>query len=226
LKKPKLTNKITSISKTVSAVAVEELKSAELAIIKVAQSDFFADEITKLKQGQRCSNSARENERSDRQTSLKGLSRFSKLDPFLDPDSIISLGGRIQHASLSDQVKYPIILPRKCHVTEMVIRFYHGRVAHQGRGLTTNAIRSLASWSLVVVRQCLSSYLSVLYAGSCDLLRKVRKWLICQLTVWNQLHPLHTAGSICWPILHYGKTKRIEKIRSTVYMFVMPCSTR
>ncbi|XP_060607803.1 uncharacterized protein LOC132759944 [Ruditapes philippinarum] len=159
---------VTSLVSLKGTGSNEQSREPELAIIKVVQSEFFANEITALKQGQRCSNSAIENERSDRHTSLKGLSRLSKLDPFLDPGSIIRVGGRIQHASLSDQVKYPIILPRKCHVTEMVIRFYHGRVAHQGRGLTTNAIRSAGFW----VIGC-SSAVSFLLS-KCVICRKLR----------------------------------------------------
>ncbi len=38
--------------------------------------------------------------------------------------------------------KYPVILPKKGHVTELIIRHAHEKVAHGGRGMTLNAIRN------------------------------------------------------------------------------------
>ena len=56
------------------------------------------------------------------------------------------VGGRIKHATVPRDVKFPIILPRSSHVTELIIRHYHEKVAHQGRGIMLNEIRSNGIW--------------------------------------------------------------------------------
>ena len=43
-------------------------------------------------------------------------------------------------------MKHPIILPRKGHVTDLIVRFFHERVCHQGRGITSNEIRANGFW--------------------------------------------------------------------------------
>ena len=39
-------------------------------------------------------------------------------------------------------VKFPVVLPRKGHVTQIVICHFHHKTKHQGRGITTQAIGS------------------------------------------------------------------------------------
>ena len=43
-------------------------------------------------------------------------------------------------------IKHPCILPKKGHVTELIICHFHQKVAHQGRGMTHNSIRSSGFW--------------------------------------------------------------------------------
>ena len=56
------------------------------------------------------------------------------------------VGGRLRHASLSDDVKFPIILPRDSHVTMLSVKHFHESTSHQGKGMTLNAIRSNGFW--------------------------------------------------------------------------------
>jgi hypothetical protein len=69
-----------------------------------------------------------------------------KLSPFLDEVGLLRVGGRIQHADVSTAMKHPVILPRKHHITTLVIRHFHETVCHQGRGMTINAIRENGFW--------------------------------------------------------------------------------
>lgn len=39
-----------------------------------------------------------------------------------------------------------MILPRKSHITNLLIRHFHERIQHQGRGMTTNEIRANGYW--------------------------------------------------------------------------------
>ena len=52
----------------------------------------------------------------------------------------------IRRASLPEDIKHPCILPRKGHVTELIICHHHQKVEHQGRGMTYNSIRSSGFW--------------------------------------------------------------------------------
>ena len=77
---------------------------------------------------------------------MKRASSLYQLDPFLDADGILRVGGRIGRASLSYSAKHPVIIPRKGHVTELIICHHHQLVEHQGRGITLNKIRSAGYW--------------------------------------------------------------------------------
>lgn len=73
---------------------------------------------------------------------MKKMSPIRRLDPFMDQDGILRVGGRIRHADLPVQEKHPLILPKKGYVTELVIRHHHAKIHHQGRGITHASIRS------------------------------------------------------------------------------------
>lgn len=92
-------------------LTVEDLESAERAIIRAVQVKPFRKEITTLKnikQGNTDSESrlfARQ-----RKSSMKTCSSFYKLNPFVDVDGISRVGGRLRRSTLADDIKFPIIL--------------------------------------------------------------------------------------------------------------------
>ena len=73
---------------------------------------------------------------------MKKTSAIRRLDPFKDQYGIIRVGGRIRHADVPYDEKHPVILPKKGHVTELVIRHHHTKNRHQGRGITHAGIRA------------------------------------------------------------------------------------
>ena len=73
-------------------------------------------------------------------------SSINKLDPFIDGHGVLRVGGRLKHADLSDKVKHPVILPKGSHMTSLIIKYYHERSKHQGKGITLNEIRSHGFW--------------------------------------------------------------------------------
>ena len=81
------------------------------------------------------------------------------LDPFLDSGGILRVGGRMNRAQLDMNVKHPIVLPKKCHVSELVIRHCHERVCHQGRGMTINEVRASGFW-IIGLSSAVSSQIS------------------------------------------------------------------
>ena len=123
--------------------AVDEKRSLELMIFKKLQERDFATEIQYLK-------------KMNRDNSRKG--RFYKLDPFIDANGILRVGGRLRRSSMPFDVKHPIILPRNSHVTNLIIQHYHEKIAHQGRGFTINEIRSNGFW-IIGVSKAVASYI-------------------------------------------------------------------
>ena len=72
---------------------IAELENVEKIIIKLVQHSEFAEKLSKLKQE-------------------KPVSKWSKLltlNPFLDKDRILRVGGRLKHSGLSYGQKYPVI---------------------------------------------------------------------------------------------------------------------
>ena len=77
---------------------------------------------------------------------MKKTSNLYTLDPFLDENGVLRVGGRLKHTDLSTAANYPAILPKKGHMTDLIISHCHDFVEHQGRGMTHNKIRSSGFW--------------------------------------------------------------------------------
>ncbi|XP_060081073.1 uncharacterized protein LOC132560424 [Ylistrum balloti] len=145
-------------------VSVEDLQNAEVAIVKLVQENAFKEDIELL----RASEMSSDNCDQKRKCRLKGTSSLCGLDPFLDERGILRVGGRIRQGEFSTEMKHPVILPRKAHITELVVRHFHQIVRHQGRGITTNEIRANGFWII----GCSSAVSSCIY--KCVTCRKLR----------------------------------------------------
>ena len=96
---------------------------------------------------------------------MKKTSSLYRLDPFPDKDGVLRVGGRIRNALVSYEIKHPVILPSKGHVTTLLVRYHHQRIRHQGRGMTLNDLRSHGYWVI---------------GGSSSVSRCISKCVICQ----------------------------------------------
>ena len=74
-----------------------------------------------------------------KERSLNKASALCSLDPFIDGKGILRVGRRIGSSRLHEEYMYPMILPKKSKVTELIIKLYHLKVAQ--RGITLNEIR-------------------------------------------------------------------------------------
>jgi hypothetical protein len=63
---------------------------------------------------------------------VKKTSPLCKLDPFLD-GGILRVGGRISRSTVSEDIKYPIIVPRKSHLAKLIIHEEREVTGHSGR---------------------------------------------------------------------------------------------
>ena len=120
---------------TQSVTSPDERQKVEIAIIQMLQRQVFRKEIKSLKKPP---------------TDVKGetseTSPLHKLDPFLDEEGTLRVGGRLKQSSLLYGVKHPIILPQKSHVTTLIVKHFHEKAKHQGKGITMNEIRSNGFW--------------------------------------------------------------------------------
>ncbi len=79
------------------------------------------------------------------------------------------MGGRLCDASAPNSVKHPVIIPKEHHLTKLLIADCHEKMAHQGKGLTINEIRSRGFWITGVNRTVAS------FVRQCVRCRKLRR---------------------------------------------------
>lgn len=100
-----------------------ELTRSKYYWIKQSQKRVFADELAALVS----------NKSVHRNSCLKTL------NPFLDDFGVIRVGGKLAYAPISSAKKYPIVLPSKCKVTNLIFEMEHKRLLHIGpQGLLAN----------------------------------------------------------------------------------------
>ena len=153
------------------AVEVEDLRQAELEIIRLVQMRAFETEIKTLQSLKIHEDMSDRKVARNRNKTLKHTSSIYRLDPFLDVHGIMRVGGRIHRAELSSNIRHPAILPRKAHITNLVIRHFHEQSEHQGRGMTTNEIRENGFW-IIGCSSAVSEYIF-----KCVKCRKLRSQL-------------------------------------------------
>ncbi|XP_049319056.1 uncharacterized protein LOC125780640 [Astyanax mexicanus] len=141
-------------ARSCKATSLEERREAELFIIKMVQEATFSKEIQYLLR--------------HKETQVKG-NRLYRLSPFIDEQGILRVGGRLTHAALHPHIKHPAVLPKDSYVSALLVKHYHEKVLHQGRGMTLNALRSSGIWML----GCSKAVSSHVY--NCTTCRKFRR---------------------------------------------------
>nr|XP_041631965.1 uncharacterized protein LOC121502439 [Drosophila kikkawai]XP_041631966.1 uncharacterized protein LOC121502439 [Drosophila kikkawai] len=76
--------------------------------------------------------------RADKEIEQKN--KILRLNPLLDKDGILRVGGRLQNSNLRFDVQHPIILD-KCHITKLIIEKAHKETLHGGINLMRNQIQ-------------------------------------------------------------------------------------
>ncbi|KAI7789362.1 hypothetical protein IRJ41_022847, partial [Triplophysa rosa] len=101
-----------------NAPTVEELSCAEKVIIKAIQQETYVQEYKNLETGDKIS----------KKSILKGL------DPFIDADGLLSVGGRLTEAQIGLEVKKTRIIPGKHHVATLLVKHHHQKGAVRAAG--------------------------------------------------------------------------------------------
>ena len=107
-----------------SYLTTEELLWADHYWILYSQQDHFSPEIESLRLN----------------STIPESSSLFPLHPFIDSNGVVRVGGRIQNAKISYDLKHPIILHGKQPVTRLIISTEHLRLLHGGPTLVTASL--------------------------------------------------------------------------------------
>ncbi|XP_025829218.1 uncharacterized protein LOC112904129 [Agrilus planipennis] len=138
--------KLSKVGETLCSgiLTVEELNVALYTLVKLVQSQTFAQEISDLSVS----------------NEVNSKSKLLKLNPFIDSEGILRVGGRIKHSNFSYEKKFPAILPIRGKLSLLIVQREHIRLLHAGPQNLLASIRDrfwiLSGRNLVrkVVRNC------------------------------------------------------------------------
>ncbi|GFX57039.1 integrase catalytic domain-containing protein [Trichonephila clavipes] len=136
-------------------ITADEIQNAEYFWLKCVQSEFYSAEILALKQNEQ----------------LRSSSEIKSLVPYLDENNLLRLTGRLLEADLCFGEKHPVILPRRCKFTELLVIREHERIGHCGVSATLTQLRK--KYWVPKGRQLVKTM--------------IRICLVCKNTVPNQL---------------------------------------
>jgi len=106
--------KTSANSRTYGNLSTQELDCALMIWIKCYQKTYFSSDIESIKENNNCSSAIR------------------RLDPYLDNDGVLRVGGRIRHSTLNYDARHPILLPKEGHLVRLIISHYHIVYLHIG----------------------------------------------------------------------------------------------
>lgn len=121
-----ITNKANAKHTATRWLTFKEINKSLLTCIWLCQREGFLKEIESLQE------SGKVNKRS----------KLTSLNPYLDDKEILRVGGRLQQADVMNDMKHPIILPNKSHLTNLIIADAHDRTIHGGPQLMMNYLRT------------------------------------------------------------------------------------
>ena len=79
-------------------------------------------------------------------TPLPKDSPLLMLNPVINDNGILRVGGRLSMSELDPETKHPIIIPGHHHIATLLVRHYHEEIKHQGRHFTEGKIRTAGYW--------------------------------------------------------------------------------
>lgn len=98
---------------------------AEIAVFKYIQANHFKGEIDAL----------------SKENPVPRSSSIYKLDPFIQ-DDLLRVGGRLSRAKLPAEMKHPILMPKRSHATDLLVRDAHASTGHSGRHRVLSELRA------------------------------------------------------------------------------------
>lgn len=106
-------------------LSTNELSAAAIFWIKEEQKIEYSKEILHLN-------------RPGNNSQVSSKSKLLSLNPFVDDQGLLRVGGRLEHTNLNFDKKHPIILPPKSRLTNLIIDHTHTQTLHGGPQLVLN----------------------------------------------------------------------------------------
>ncbi|XP_059223118.1 uncharacterized protein LOC131996932 [Stomoxys calcitrans] len=106
-------------------LTAEEIDKAERLIITSVQANQFSLEISCLRNG----------------SEIQTRSKICGLNPFIDADEVLRVGGRLENSCLSYNRKHPVLLGKGCLV-DRIITGIHKETLHGGAKVMENVLRN------------------------------------------------------------------------------------
>ena len=116
-------------------LSVAELSKAKIWLFKQAQAKMFPDAVETLQKKKR----------------LPLSHSLQPLNPFLDADGLLRVGGRLSKSQKDYHSRHPLILNGMHHLTSLIIQSEHKRLCHAGPKLTLGSLQDL--YHIVGVRR-------------------------------------------------------------------------
>ena len=127
------------------SLTAKELQQVVTVIVRTVQRDSFGPELSSTLHSGTEPVKASRKENGEKKHALKG-SPLYQLDPFVDSDDVVRVGGCLRQAQLEYGEKHPVLLTKSHYVVNLVVRHYHNQVHHQGRQITHRVIRQAGYW--------------------------------------------------------------------------------
>ncbi|GFW08707.1 integrase catalytic domain-containing protein [Trichonephila clavipes] len=106
----------TRITKIKGPLTSQEVSHAENWLIHSLHEREFYEELRKLLAGE----------------PIPMKSKLTPLNVFLDESNIIRVGGRLANSNLNEKAKFPMILPSRNVLTDVILSHYHKKYLHAG----------------------------------------------------------------------------------------------
>lgn len=111
-------------------LSVDELDRSLNKIVATLQKQCFSKELSEIRKSQPLTNKS-----------------IAKLNPFLDSDDLLKVGGRLKYANIPFSQRHPTLLPSRNKVVSMMLRREHVRLGHAGAQTVLSNFR-LKFWPL------------------------------------------------------------------------------
>ena len=115
----------------IEEMSVEEIQSGETKLIKLIQERSYGSLMKAIKEGKQ-------------KDKMNG--GINKLDPTIDENGIMRVGGRLARSNESEEFKFPIIMPKKTVATKRLIEWHHKKIEHRGKHSTISRLREQGYW--------------------------------------------------------------------------------
>lgn len=133
--------KLAAAERNRGPLSAGELRSSLMVLIRYSQRIEFADDLVRCNNGE----------------NLARNSKLINLNPFIDAEGVLRVGGRLKPALLAYDITHPIILSQKCELINLIIADAHSLLLHGGIQLTLSHIRR--TYWIINARNCVRQFI-------------------------------------------------------------------